>query len=109
MGRYAEARLLLLISLKKSREAFGENETSTLLLRESYAEVTSKDPEATEDDLLEAEATLDALLQRSLRVYGENHPNCVHLHKDLDRAKAMLRLFRARAARAAETTCPELD
>ena len=54
-----------------------------------------------EDDLLEAEAKLDELLQRPLRVNGENHPHTAELQKSLDRSKVMLRLFRARAARAA--------
>ena len=73
---------------------------STILLRETYAQTCSKAPEATEDDLLEAEATLDELLQRSLRVNGENHPHTAELQDSLDRSKVMLRLFRARAARA---------
>ena len=73
----------------------------TLLLRETYAQALYNDPEATEDDLLEAVAMLEKLLPEHKRIFGPLHPRTVEMQKDVDRAKIMLRLFRARAARAA--------
>jgi hypothetical protein len=68
-----------------------------------------KDPEATEDDLLEAEAMLGGLVQFSRQRYGANYPGTVQLQTFLDRAKLLLKLFRARAARAASRAVQDAE
>ena len=89
------------LALKSLQAWDGSDGSITLLLRETYAQALYNDPEATEDDLLEAVAMLEKLLPEHKRIFGPLHPRTVEMQKDVDRAKIMLRLFRARAARTA--------
>lgn len=109
LGRYPEARSHLRNSLKIARNTHGDVHDCTILLRETYAQLLYQDPNATETDLLEAEAMLAVLLEKSRQVSGTYHPKTVGKQGDLDRAKLLLKLFRARAARAASRAVQDAE
>jgi len=109
LGLYSEAKTLLYKSLKECICEHGDEHYTSLRLRETSAQLLYKDPEATEDDLLEAEAMLGGLVQFSRQRYGANYPGTVQLQTFLDRAKLLLKLFRARAARAASRAVQDAE
>ena len=72
--RYAEAKSLLRRTQPIARRVLGENDESTLRMRQYYALALSWDPAATLDDFREAVTTLEDTERTARRVFGGAHP-----------------------------------
>ena len=74
-----------------SRRVLGQNDEVTLKMRWTCAIALYEDPDATLDDLREAETTLEETARTARRFLGCAHPDTLGIEKSLRDARAALR------------------
>ena len=90
--RYAEVKTLVRKTMPAARRVLGKSHEYTLKLRWNYARALCADPDATLDDLRESVTTLGDLERTTRRVFGGAHPNTAGIGRDLQNARAALRV-----------------
>ena len=91
VGRSREAKSLLLKMIPVAQRVIGENNETTLRMRETYARVLYRDTDATLSDLREAVLTLEDVARISRRVMSGAHPITKGTEDELRAARAVLR------------------
>ena len=88
---YQESKSLLCRTLPVARRALGDNDETTLRMRQYYALALIKADGATLDDLREAVATFEDLERIARRVFGGMHPLTSDIEEVLQVARDALR------------------
>ena len=91
LQRYAEAKALLLKTVRVARRALGEGHRLTLKIRSLYAQTLYLDAGATLDDLHEATTTLEETERTARRVFGGAHPIIRAIETNLKNLRGVLR------------------
>ena len=89
--RFKGAKELMCKTLPAAQRVLGTSHDLTLRMRKLYAQVLCRDPDATLDDLREAERTLEEIEQTVRRVLGAAHPLASAIEHDLRMSRAALR------------------
>ena len=76
-----------------AQRVVGENNESTLRIRETYARALYGDSEATLDDLREALMTLEGLERTARRVLGGANPTTLGIQNALQNSRDALRTY----------------
>ena len=92
LERFEEARSLLRQTIPVARRVFGENDQCTLTMRINYARALFLDDVATLGDIREAMSTLEEMERTARRVFGSSHPMTGAIGRQLQKARAVLRL-----------------
>ncbi|CAH0367399.1 unnamed protein product [Pelagomonas calceolata] len=92
LQRFKEAKSLLRRTIPVARRVHGERHILTLRLRKIYAKVLFYDSGATLDDVREAVTTLEDNARVTRRVFGGAHPATSSVERDLQDARAALRV-----------------
>ena len=90
LQRYAEAKALLLKTVRVARRALGEGHRLTLKMRSLHAQALYTDDGATLDDTRKAVTTLEDAERISRRVFGGSHPMTTAIEGDLQCARLVL-------------------
>jgi hypothetical protein len=88
-----------------ARRVLGENDDTTLKMRQTYAQTLHNNDSATLDDFHESVETLEETARTARRAFGGSHPTVVSIEKSLRIARAALdarHSCQTRAAPAAE-------
>ena len=80
--------------LPAARRTLGADSNITLKLNQNLAEVLVSTPERTRDDLLEADAILQDVVQRRRRAFGPAHPDTRFAEDRLSRMRAFFAQLR---------------
>jgi tetratricopeptide (TPR) repeat protein len=91
LERFEEARALLRKTIPLARRIFGNDDRSTIKMRQMYAKALYRDPAATLDDLHEAATLLEEAERTARRVLGGAHPLVVGIENSLRIARVELR------------------
>ena len=91
VGRFAEAKTLLRNELLPlARQSLGPTRGLYMDIEELLVQALRMDPNATRDDLREAETIMQDVLQRRRRVFGPAHPSTVWCEGELARVRKAL-------------------
>ena len=95
LGRFEEARSLLLKTLPLARRVYGENHETTIRLRGYYAVtlIYYRGDNPMLDDIREAVTMLEDAVFRARRLLGGAHPVTAHHEGALQKARTILRAF----------------
>ena len=88
LERYAEAKSILRKAIPNARRTLGAEHDLTLNFRRIYAECLCRD--GSRDDIAEAVAIYEDVLQRTRRIFGDDHPSWRRLPELLGAAREFL-------------------